>query len=217
MIGGGQSAIESAALLAECGAVVEVLIREPYIRWLERSNTLHTGSARLKSLLYAPSDVGPCRLSWLVALPDVFRLLPRRLQDPIAYRCIRPAAASWLQSRVGNVRLITGRRVLSARAQEHSVLVQLDDGSARRADHVMLATGFRVDIRRFPFLGPQLLQQLRCVNGYPVLTTGFESSVSGLHFLGAPSAWSYGPVMRFVAGTEYAAPALARHVRAARS
>ena len=27
-----------------------------------------------------------------------------------------------------------------------------------------------------------------------------ESSVPGLHFLGAPAAWSFGPTMRFVAG-----------------
>jgi hypothetical protein len=36
--------------------------------------------------------------------------------------------------------------------------------------------------------------------------------VPGLHFVGAPAAWSFGPVMRFVSGTHFAARALARGI-----
>jgi hypothetical protein len=43
-----------------------------------------------------------------------------------------------------------------------------------------------------------------------VLGPGLESSVPGLHFMGAPAARSFGPIMRFVVGTWYSAPALAR-------
>jgi hypothetical protein len=50
------------------------------------------------------------------------------------------------------------------------------------------------------------------VNGYPILDKGFESTVPGLHFLGAPAAWSFGPLMRFVAGTEFAARGLVRGI-----
>jgi hypothetical protein len=32
--------------------------------------------------------------------------------------------------------------------------------------------------------------------------------VRGLHFLGASAAYSFGPIMRFVVGSWYAAPAL---------
>ncbi len=39
-----------------------------------------------------------------------------------------------------------------------------------------------------------------------------RSSIAGLHFLGAPAAYSFGPLCRFVAGTAYAAKALRRHV-----
>ena len=80
--------------------------------------------------------------------------------------------------------------------------------SRRRCDHVLLATGYRVDISAYSFLPAELLQRIRCVGGYPRLSRGFESSLAGFHFLGAPSGWSYGPLMRFVAGTEFAAPAL---------
>jgi hypothetical protein len=58
---------------------------------------------------------------------------------------------------------------------------------------------------------------LDLVNGYPVLDRGFQSSVSGLHFVGAPAAWSFGPLMRFVAGTGFAARALTRGVASAAS
>jgi hypothetical protein len=88
----------------------------------------------------------------------------------------------------------------------------LADGARRHCDHVLLATGYRVDITNYPFLPPQLLEHVDRVGGYPRLSRGFESSLRGLYFLGAPSAWSYGPLMRFVAGTEFAAPVLTRAV-----
>jgi hypothetical protein len=50
------------------------------------------------------------------------------------------------------------------------------------------------------------------IAGYPQLDGGFQSSVPGLHFLGAPAAWSFGPLMRFVAGTEFASLALTRGI-----
>jgi hypothetical protein len=88
----------------------------------------------------------------------------------------------------------------------------LDDGTDRCADHVILATGFRVDVTRYPFLPESLLRTLRVVNGYPELTRGFESSVPGLHFVGAPAARSFGPLCRFVAGTAYSGSALAASI-----
>jgi hypothetical protein len=75
---------------------------------------------------------------------------------------------------------------------------------------VLLGTGFRVDISRYSFLPATLLEAIRTVDGYPLLRRGFESSVAGLHFLGAPAARSFGPLMRFVAGTDFAGPAVAR-------
>ena len=73
-----------------------------------------------------------------------------------------------------------------------------------------------MDVSRYDFLDAGLLRSVRLANGYPVLRAGFESSVPGLHFLGAPAAASFGPLMRFVAGTRYAAPALARAVAGGR-
>ena len=79
-------------------------------------------------------------------------------------------------------------------------------------DHVLLATGYRVDIARYPFIPSSLLKAVDYVNGYPRLNDRFESSVPGLHFLGAPAAWSFGPLMRFVAGADFASRNLTRGV-----
>ena len=93
-----------------------------------------------------------------------------------------------------------------------AVRLTLNDHSERRVDHVLLATGFQVEIGRYAFLPEDLLRLVNRVDGYPSLSRTFESSVRGLYFLGAPAAWSFGPLMRFVAGTEWAAQALARGV-----
>jgi hypothetical protein len=73
--------------------------------------------------------------------------------------------------------------------------LKLDDGTDRLVDHALLATGFRVDISRYQLLSPSLLERLETVDGYPVLNRGLECSIPGLHFLGKPAAWSFGPLV----------------------
>jgi hypothetical protein len=91
--------------------------------------------------------------------------------------------------------------------------LHLDDGSDRLVDHALLATGFRVDASKYGFLSAPLKSRLETANGYPVLKQGLESSVPGLHFAGRPAAWSFGPLLCFVSGTEFAAKELIRVVR----
>ena len=106
-----------------------------------------------------------------------------------------------------------GLTAVQALERENRVDLRLSDGSDRAVDHVLLATGYRVDVRRYPFLEPDLLARLELAgSGYPVLGPGLESSVPGLHFMGAPAAHSFGPINRFVAGSWYSAPAVARAV-----
>jgi hypothetical protein len=158
--------------------------------------------------------VGPPGLSFIVARPDLFRLLPPELQRSVAYRCIRPAASGWLMPRAGNVRFTVDRRVTSATAVDGRLRLDLNDGTTRHVDHALLATGYRIDVARYPFLSENLVRQVRSQAGYPELRAGFESSVPGLHFLGAVGALSFGPTLRFVSGTWYAARMLADAVAA---
>jgi hypothetical protein len=105
-----------------------------------------------------------------------------------------------------------GRFVKSAKRSGEKLSLSLNDGTTRDVDHVLLGTGYKVDVTRYPFLAPELSQSVAQVNGFPTLTPGFESSIPGLHFLGAPSSWNFGPLMFFVCGTDFAARRLARHL-----
>lgn len=211
VVGLGQSALESAALLNEAGAEVEVVGRRKAITWLH-GGKYHRKLGRFVPLFYAPTDVGPLGLSRVVAAPHLFRRLPRTVQDPLAYRAIRPAAAAWLAPRLAPVPITTGRRVTALTPSWDGVLAELDDGTKHQVDHVLFGTGYRVDVRRYPFLGPDLSDAVRCAQGYPLLSGPMESSVPGLHFLGAPAAWSFGPTMRFVAGGWFGAETLVRGI-----
>jgi FAD-dependent urate hydroxylase len=211
VIGGGQSALESAALLHEAGAEVRVVIREPEIHWTWQTPWLHTFKP-VGRLLYASPDVGPAGISHVVAAPSWFRRLPRGLQKQWAERSIRPAGAGWLKTRLEHVHLTTGRCVASAVPSQDQLRIRLDDGAEHSVDHLLIATGYKVDISKYPFLGPELLTRIQTVDGYPVLDRGFGTSIPGLHFLGAPAAWSFGPLMRFVAGAGFATRTLARYM-----
>jgi pyridine nucleotide-disulfide oxidoreductase len=210
VLGGGQSAAESAALLHEAGADVELVLRKSQLRWLAPGRLATQRS--LRRVLYPPSDVGPPGLNWVVAMPDLFRSLPTRLQPAVSNRVLRPAVSDWLRPRLDNVPLRIGRTIVDARSDGEAVTLTLDDGSSREIDHLLLATGFRVDVSRLPFLG-ELAGSLQLVDGAPRLGRGFESTVAGLHFVGAAATESFGPIMRFVAGTGYAARAVTARLR----
>jgi thioredoxin reductase len=210
VVGGGQSALESAALLHEAGADVEVLVRAEGIRFL-RGDRLYASSGVLRSLIYPPHGVGPPGLNMIMGTPRLYRLLPRTASAPLAYRAIRPAGAGWLRPRLADVKISLAQSVTSVSANGN-VRLSLGDGSERTADHVLLGTGYRVDVRRYGFLDTALAKSIRADNGYPVLSRFFESSVEGLYFLGAPAAASAGPGMRFVSHTGPAAAAVAQRV-----
>ncbi|TMF82255.1 MAG: NAD(P)/FAD-dependent oxidoreductase [Chloroflexi bacterium] len=208
VVGGGQSAFESAVLLKENGADVELLMRAVRTRWVGRA----TRKGLLGRLLFDRTDVGPVFLSHLIARPRLLRRLPRRVHRDVMRRALAPGASLWLRPRSEGMAITAGRHVTDLTRSNGHLQLRLDDGTSREVDHVLLATGYRVDVHRYRFLAPELLSGLDCVDGYPVLGEGLASSVPGLHFLGAPAAHSFGPLVRFVSGTEFSARALARYV-----
>lgn len=213
VVGGGQSALEASALLHEFGAEIEIIVRNHEVHWLGWKGRI-SRLRLLGRLLYSPRDVGPAGLSQLVARPDYFRKLPRAVQDWTDRRSIRPAGAGWLRRRLKDVKISPDVCIKSAVPVRGRLRVALSDGTERLVDHVLFATGYRIDISKYSFLDPQLLGRIDRVGGYPRLNPRLESSVPGLYFLGAPGAWSFGPVLRFVSGTHYAVEALARNITA---
>jgi len=203
VLGAGQSALESAALLHEAGAEVEVLARQGYINWIGQHSWLHH-MGPLSAMLYSSHDVGPAGISRLVAYPKINALIPLKLRDKIRTRAVRPAGARWLPERLKAVRITPGRRVVEATMVRDEIALKLDDGSERRVDHVLLGTGYKVDVSKYAFLPGDLTGKIQQFDGYPKLSRGFSCSVPGLHFVGATAARSFGPLLYFVAGTEFA-------------
>lgn len=217
VIGGGQSALESAALLREAGARVEIFLRRSSVHWLGWKDRIRPIKP-LASLLFSPADVGPAGISRLVVNPNLLKQLPRVVQDRMRVVSIRPAGAQWLVERLKDIPITTQTCVARALPVGDRLQLTLKDQIARQStrivDYALLGTGYRVDTRQYSFLSSVILEKLSLSGGFPRLGRSFESSVPGLHFLGAPAAWSYGPLMYFVSGTKFAAATLSRHFRA---
>ncbi len=183
IIGCGQSALESAALLCEAGSEVTVISRKPRIRFLRNSSWLEWLIDCKLNPFRAPGKIGPIGINWLVEHPRLFTAFPRRWQERMSTRAIRPAGSSWLKPRVAPVRFKTGLHVTAVRPAASSVRLALSDNEQLEVDHVLLATGYAIDIARYGFLEPELNQPVRTANGYPVLDRGFQASVPGLYFV----------------------------------
>lgn len=211
VIGAGQSALESAALLSEAGAHVEVIARQPELKWIGMHSWLHH-LGPVSSMLYSKHDVGPLGISRLVAYPRIVAKVPLPIRDKIRTRAVRPAGSRWLPARLAKVKITTGRYVKKVSLKGNDVQLELNDGSFRNVDHVLLGTGYRVDLNRYKFLSPELVSQVQQYDGYPRLGRGFTTSVPGLHFIGAPAARSFGPLLYFVAGTEFASKELTSQI-----
>lgn len=215
VVGAGQSAVESAVLLIEQGARrVELLARASTIRWLANTDGGPDPFPRrpLIRIPLPPTDIGGRVSGWTAAAPDLWRRLPPTRRRWVSERCLLPAASGYLRPGLETATVSLGRTVVRVQADADHVRVVVDDGTERSVDHVLLGTGYKIDITRYPFLAPALASAVRVDQGYPVLGAGLESSVAGLHFLGAAASKSFGPVMRFVVGSWYAAPALTRGV-----
>jgi len=201
VIGAGQSALESAALLREAGARPCLVARRREIVWSapEAEPTL------LQRLRRPTTALGA---GWKMVFYEhpslAFHHLPLSLRRRTVDTALGPVGAWWLRERViDQAPLLLGWRLGDARAESGSVVLRIerdDETMELRASHLIAATGYRVGPASFPFLSPALKRAIRWQFGSPVLSRHFESSVPGLHFIGLASAYSFGPVMRFVAG-----------------
>jgi cation diffusion facilitator CzcD-associated flavoprotein CzcO len=130
VIGAGQSALESAALLHEAGAEVELIVREQSVHWLGwRARIQKLGP--IAKLLYSPFDIGPAGVSRIVAIPDSMKYFPRVVQNRFRTRALRPAGARWLRGRFQDIPISTGRQIASAEKSGNHLHLRLDDGTTR--------------------------------------------------------------------------------------
>jgi lysine/ornithine N-monooxygenase len=220
VVGAGQSALETAALLHEKGASVQLVARKDKLTW--NGPPLPLDRPLLQRLREPESGLGSGWATWFYSnQPRLFRRLPRSTRVYRARTALGPAGAIWLRSRVeGQFPVLTGYSVKWARVQDGGVRLGLAGagGSSRElaADHVIAGTGYRTDLTRLPFLGDQMLAGLRTVPGTGSSAVGrdYQSSIPGLYVMGPAVAPTMGPVMRFVFGSEHAATTVARQLTA---
>lgn len=219
VVGAGQAALETAALLAEAGARPTLLARAPRVNWNTLPQPLERG--RMAALRAPHCGLGTGWSSWLYAeLPGAVRRLPGPTRARIARTALGPAGAWWLRERVeGTVPVRLGRQLVAAEPDGAGVRLTVTGVGGERetleTGHVVAATGFAPELPRLGLLDPALRAGLRTVSGTdaPQLGSGFSSSHPGLFFAGLLAAPSFGPSMRFVYGAGYTAPRLVRGVR----
>jgi hypothetical protein len=221
-VGKGQSALESAALLHENGVDVELLTRGPALNYLKYPwrrkwlRKLMPGPLTpLSYRIFPPTDLGGIITSRTIAHPDKFRRRSPKVQQYLARSVTRPIGAYWLPSRIAPIRLRTGVTVdrVEILDKARGLRLTLSDRSSVEVDRVVLGTGYRIDVSRWPILDPALRRDIQTTNdGYPVLTTGLETSVKGLHMTGVVGEKTLGPTLRFVTGTSNASPRVAEAI-----
>jgi len=204
IVGSGQAALETAALLHEQGTSVQIIARNA-IRWIPRA---HTNMPALLSTVRSPrAGMGNGWLNLVLEkYPYMFQRLPRQTKDHILTTRHGPAGAFWLKDRVVNkIPIHEQRQIVRVKEVNGRAMLTLSDGKALEVDHIMLATGYKTDIKRLPMLHSALTDAIQTYQGAPLLNSWFESSVAGLYFLGFSSACSFGPFYRFVIGDDAAA------------
>jgi len=216
VIGGGASALDLAGLLQEAGAEVQLISRQKALKFHSKP----TGRPRSwwQKISHPQSGLGPgMRSRFYADAPWAFHWLPESFRLKVVQRALGPSGGWFIKDKVvGRVPLLLGYAPERADVQDGKVRLYLrgENGSEHElvTEHVIAATGYKVDMERLRFLSAGIRAKVKTVNGAPVLSSTFESSVPGLYFAGVAAANSFGPVMRFAFGAGYAARTLTRAV-----
>ena len=210
VLGAGSSATDLAILLHESGANVQLIARGQTVPFGGEPES-DKAPSKWHTLRYPPSGLGPGWRSKIASdLPGLFRLLPQDVRFRIVRTSLGPRSAWFMKDRlIGKVEIKTDSSLEKAERQANQVRLTLrtKGGAVRETtvDHVIAATGYKVDLNRLAFLDKDVIRRLAMVENTPVLSRYFETSIPGLYFIGVTAANTFGPVMRFVYGAGYAA------------
>jgi hypothetical protein len=215
VIGGGASAVEAGALVLEAGGTSEIFVRGPEVIFHDRTPRVRPWLAKLRAPV---SALGVSRKGWILEnFPLIAHYMPYDRRMRLFQGYLGPESPWWIKDRVmGKVPINLEREVVAAHLRSDGIVLAVRNAhnviEEFEADYVIAGTGYQADVKRVPFLGADLRNSLRCIDGAPSLNANFESSVPGLHFVGPLSAMSFGPLFRFVAGAPFAARRLSRHL-----
>lgn len=218
IIGAGQSALETAALMNEAGARVRILVRQPELVWNPPSTDVNRST--FEKMLKPEAGLGAgWRIVAICELPRVFRFLfPAEKRHRFVAKSWGPSGAAWLKNRVlDKVEIQKGTKVLSTSMVDGRVLLKTESLDASKSeimtDHVIAGTGYKVDLDRVAYIDADLKKKIAREGNAPALDSRFETSVPGLFIVGIASSPTFGPVMRFMFGAKHAGPILVRRLK----
>ena len=118
----------------------------------------------------------------------------------------------WLAPRIDhpNVTLHPRTRLTGADSRAAGIAVALDGGKVLTVDQVVLATGYKVDLARVPFLASGLRARLQVRDGFPVLDEHFETSIPGLYVTSLAATHDFGSFLAFTVSVRAQAKVIAR-------
>jgi cation diffusion facilitator CzcD-associated flavoprotein CzcO len=212
ILGGGQGALEAALWCVRAGADVDLIARDSITWFADREPWRERNPLRqrLHDLAYPVVGYGPPLINRLAVRPDRFALLPARPRAQLTRRLLRSGGSPWLRPEVeAGAKIVEGVSVRRAERAGDTIALQLSDGSVRNADNVLLGTGYAFERDRLDFLAPVMRARLALEQGWPRLDRNFQSSISGLYFVGFAAEGRFGPASRFVLGARHAAPTVA--------
>jgi cation diffusion facilitator CzcD-associated flavoprotein CzcO len=223
VLGRGASSLNAAAALHEVGSRVTLLTRKFKIHFHETGGD--EKRPLLQRLLHPASPLGHSLRSWISSsAPGLMRALPGPVHDLIIYKHLVPAGGATLRERVqGKFPVLLGWTIASAElieapnASDRRIRLALTnaEGDTREhiTSHIIAGTGFRMDMNRYRFLNNAVRAGIDCRrDGAPVLSSKFETSVKGLSMIGPVAHSSFGPLLRFAAGSEFAATQVTKHL-----
>jgi thioredoxin reductase len=213
VIGRGASSVDIAWQLHEQGASVRIVTRSTEIEFNKVPDAYEES---LIGRLHRPaSGIGRGWRSYFCAqAPLLFYRLPESLRLRAIASHMHPAGGWFMKENIEkNVPLLLGRKIKSAEARQGQVSLKLADRDGREevvvCDHVIAATGYQPDMRKVPFLSPDLVSKISSRESVTPLSDTFETGVKGLYAVGLAAMYNFGPLMRFMVGAEFAAPRVA--------
>ncbi len=199
IVGGRQSAYEWAALAGEHGA--------------ERVDIVHRHDVpRFDRVSWKFVDP---YMEQTLAKPGWWRTLSRPEQEAITrkfWEVGRLTLEWWLTPRLQGDRFTRrpGTSVVSVATEDQGAArVRLSDGTELTVDRIVLATGYKADLSRVPYLAG-VLDRIEVADGFPVLDETFQTSLPGLYLPGFTGTRDFGPFFGFTKGCPTAAALVTR-------
>jgi FAD-dependent urate hydroxylase len=206
IVGGRQSAYEWAALLREHDA--------------ERIDIVHRHAVpRFERVDWAFVDP---LVKNTIHVQGYWRNLPQADQEAVTKRfweAGRLTLEHWLVPRLDwdGIHRWPGTEVVevSSDSGTDGLRVLLSNSERLTVDHVIFASGYRVDLARVPYLA-DLIGRIDRTDGFPALDEAFATSLPSLYLTGFSATRDFGPFFGFVKGAPAAATLIVRDLLARR-